>query len=162
MVAIPRWLADVAGALGLDGVHEPLLGFADSGRLELAPLIRALRPVTASSLSHGVRTTMRTYLYPRRPEVPSLIVDGTTLGAEVPLEMGAWCVVEAGAMTIHVPHGLPNVVGVAAVGRRLGDVVSIGVEPLDYVIDRSGIGLSDAGRPPQFDTFRAPVPILRM
>lgn len=163
MTGFPRWLVDQAATLGLEGVHEPVLAFAQGGRLDLEALLRELRPVVSSPLSHRVRTTMRTYLHPRRPEGPSLIVDGATLGVELPFDEGAWCVVESGAITIYAPHGLPRTAGVAAVGRRLGDVVSIaGVEPFDYPVARARVAV---GQPPgsaRFDVICAPVPILQI
>lgn len=163
MIGISRWLVDEAATLGLEGVHEPVLAFAQGGRLDLGALLPELPPVFSSPLSHRVRTTMRTYLHPRRPEAPSLIVDGATLGVELPFDEGAWCVVECGAITIYAPHGLPRTAGVAAVGRRLGDVVSIaGVEPFDYPVAQARVAVGHPPGSPRFDVICAPVPILQI
>lgn len=162
MVGFPLRLVDAAARLGVEAVHEPVLAFARAGRLDLERLMRELQPVSSSPLSHRVRVTMRIYLHPRRPDAATLILDGATLGAEVPFDEGAWCVVEAGGMTIYSPHVIPDTAGVVAVGRRLGDVVSIaGVEPFHYPVDRALVEAGEAPGSPPLNVLHAPVPILR-
>lgn len=160
---IPALLAELS-ARGFRGVYEPVLLLFLAGHLELPSLITSkdVRAVQGrAALSHGSRMTLRTYVPLQQPSASGLIVDGGVLGAEVPLLLGAWSVVEADAITVYVPHGLPETVGAAAIGKRLGDVIEIsGVSLLDYVIDHVETATGHTSELHSFDLLRAPSPII--